>query len=290
MDDFKNRHQCGINGHLQSVTGSGSVFGAFWRWGVWWFVHVAVRFHATGPEGRGEPKVPFRAGPREPVRRWGDARFQSLKRIFWCRQRDFFQSKRGFSVPNARAADNRGVRHTPSPRNQPSAEQVFEVLTLQNAEPLLAFIRSMIRNEALVDDVFQETMLIAWRRLDDYDRERPFGPWLRGIAHKVALAQFRKLGRERPVEASVVEALEHKICEIEKDVVDGARMPGSALKDCVSRLPAAFRDAIEITYRGDRSVAQAATAADVGVEAMKKRLQRARAMLADCLRGKGVFA
>ena len=30
-------------------------------------------------------------------------------------------------------------------------------------------------------------------------------------------------------------------------------------------------------------------AAEVGVEAMKKRLQRARAMLADCLRGKGVL-
>ena len=148
----------------------------------------------------------------------------------------------------------------------------------------------MIRNEALVDDVFQETMLIAWRRLGDYDRERPFGPWLRGIAHKVALAQFRKLGREHPVDASVVEALDQKIGALEKDVLEGANAPGEALKDCVSRLPAAFREAIEITYRGDRSVAQAASAADVGVEAMKKRLQRARAMLADCLRGKGVFA
>ncbi|MCH2162047.1 MAG: sigma-70 family RNA polymerase sigma factor [Phycisphaerales bacterium] len=180
-------------------------------------------------------------------------------------------------------------RHS-SKEPSPSAEQVFEVLTLQNAEPLLAFIRSMTRNEAMVDDVFQETMLIAWRRLEDYDRERPFGPWLRGIAHKVALAQFRKSGRERPIEASVVEALEQKIGRIEKHSVEGRHMPGDALKECVSRLPAAFRDAIELTYRGDRSVAHAASAADVGVEAMKKRLQRARAMLADCLRGKGVFA
>ena len=177
-----------------------------------------------------------------------------------------------------------------TPESVPSAEQVFEVLTLQNAEPLLAFIRSLTRNEALVDDVFQETMLIAWRRLDAYDRERPFGPWLRGIAHKVALAQFRKHRREQPVEPPVVEALEQKIGGLEQHALEGHRMPGEALKECVSRLPGAFRDAIELTYRGDRSVAQAASAADVGVEAMKKRLQRARAMLADCLRGKGVLA
>ena len=173
--------------------------------------------------------------------------------------------------------------------NSPSAEEVFEVLAGQNAAPLLAFIRSMVREEALVDDVFQETMMIAWRRLGDYDRDRPFGPWLRGIAHKVALAQFRKLGRELPIDHSVVEALNHRVEGIERMHVEGRESVRGHLQDCVGRLPQSFREAIEVTYRGERSVAQAAQAAEVGVEAMKKRLQRARAMLADCLRGKGVL-
>ena len=30
-------------------------------------------------------------------------------------------------------------------------------------------------------DLFQETMVVAWRRLDDFDHTRPFGPWLRGL-------------------------------------------------------------------------------------------------------------
>ena len=172
----------------------------------------------------------------------------------------------------------------------PSAERVFDVLARQNAGPLLAFIRSMVRNEAMVDDVFQETMMIAWRRLADYDRDRPFGPWLRGIAHKVALAQFRKHGREYPVESAVVDALEQRVQDLERNELRGQISTKEELSECVSRLPQAFREAIEFVYRGDRSVADAATAAQVGVEAMKKRLQRARAMLAECLRGKGILA
>ena len=131
--------------------------------------------------------------------------------------------------------------------------------------------------------------MIAWRRLGDYDRDRPFGPWLRGIAHKVALAQFRKLGRELSIEHSVVEALNHRVSVIERMHVEVKDSVRAHLHDCLDRLPQAFREAIEVTYRGERTVAQAAKAAEVGVEAMKKRLQRSRAMLADCLRGKGVL-
>ena len=132
--------------------------------------------------------------------------------------------------------------------------------------------------------------MIAWRRLADYDRDRPFGPWLRGIAHKVALAHFRKHGRVLAVDASIVEALETKVQRLEHNEIKGNLATKDELNECVSRLPESFREAIEFVYRGDRSTAEAATAAEIGVEAMKKRLQRARAMLAECLRGKGILA
>ena len=48
---------------------------------------------------------------------------------------------------------------------------------------LTVFLRSRVNDEAAVDDLFQETMLVAWKRLDECDLSRPFGPWLRGIAH-----------------------------------------------------------------------------------------------------------
>jgi RNA polymerase sigma-70 factor (ECF subfamily) len=60
---------------------------------------------------------------------------------------------------------------------------------------LTVFLRSRVNDEAAVDDLFQETMLVAWKRLDDCDLSRPFGPRLRGIAHRLVMAHYRRQNR-----------------------------------------------------------------------------------------------
>ena len=178
----------------------------------------------------------------------------------------------------------------PSSASHPSATEVFEVLMRQNAGHLMAFIRAMVRNESLAEDVFQETLLVAWRRFESFDRARPFGPWLRGIAHLTALAMFRKGKREVVVDSKVVEALEVRAEALERAWIGLEHDPLETLQACVEQLPERYRDAVEILYRGDRSVAEVAAATEMGMEAAKKRLQRARHLLADCLRTKGVLA
>jgi DNA-directed RNA polymerase specialized sigma24 family protein len=43
--------------------------------------------------------------------------------------------------------------------------KLFEILVRENADMLIAYIRSTARDDALADDIFQETMLTAWRRM-----------------------------------------------------------------------------------------------------------------------------
>lgn len=57
---------------------------------------------------------------------------------------------------------------------------------------LMVYLRSLVRDEATVADLFQEAMVVAWRRLDECDLDQPFGPWLRGIASRLVLAHYRK--------------------------------------------------------------------------------------------------
>ena len=196
------------------------------------------------------------------------------------------------SVPRSIYSDNTDVNASSDiePHGELSAEEVFEVLARQNSGALLAFIRSLVRENAMVDDAYQETMMIAWRRLDSYDRERPFGPWLRGIAHKVVMSYFRKAGREYSMDTALLAVIEQKVSHLEDREIEHGSIGNTEINECVSLLPDGFRDAIELLYRSDRSISDAAHAADIGVEAMKKRVQRARALLADCLRKKGVLA
>jgi RNA polymerase sigma-70 factor (ECF subfamily) len=56
------------------------------------------------------------------------------------------------------------------------AREVFEILVRENYPMLMTYLRAVVRDESVIDDLFQETMLIAWQKLDEYDRARPFGP------------------------------------------------------------------------------------------------------------------
>ncbi len=49
------------------------------------------------------------------------------------------------------------------------------------------------------DDLTQEVFMTVHALLDDYDRGRPFRPWLFGIAYRIALRHRRRLGRGREV-------------------------------------------------------------------------------------------
>ena len=77
----------------------------------------------------------------------------------------------------------------------PDARKLFETLVREHADMLTVYLRASLGNSPDVDDVFQETMIVAWKRLDDFDHTRPFAPWLRGIARNLVLAQRRRRGR-----------------------------------------------------------------------------------------------
>lgn len=156
---------------------------------------------------------------------------------------------------------------------------------------LNAYLRSVLVDANVVDDLFQETLLVAWRRLDDFDSSRPFGPWLRGIAKHLVLEWRRKSARSPRM------CNEEVLARIDKQIEGLRRMPGdtfgeklSALQDCLEGLPSSYREAVDLRYQDRLKPAEIAGQLDINVETIKKRLQRARAMLLDCINGKLVQA
>ncbi|MFZ4749432.1 MAG: RNA polymerase sigma factor [Phycisphaerales bacterium] len=180
------------------------------------------------------------------------------------------------------------------PHREPSARELFEVLIRENGDALLASIRATAGHE-FADDIFQDTVLVAWRRLPDYDRTRPFGPWLRGIARMIALDYASKRARMRVASPEVMESIERDLRAFERFRGDGAeaamdfRERMAALDDCLARLPAMYAQTVQSAYRDSHTLAQLATAFGENEETIKKRLQRARTLLESCLGGKGLF-
>jgi hypothetical protein len=93
------------------------------------------------------------------------------------------------------------------------AKSLFEILMREHSGMLTAYLHTVVRDPSAADDLFQEIWMTAWRRLDDFDKSRPFGPWLRGIAAKVILA-WRRQQRHAWLlcDEQVLEHLDHR-CE-----------------------------------------------------------------------------
>jgi len=171
----------------------------------------------------------------------------------------------------------------------PGGRDIFEILVREHADMLAAYLRGAVRDAADVDDLFQETMVIAWRRLADYDRERPFGPWLRGIAKNLVLAHYRKSARApKWCTPEVLDALDRRFEVLSHQAGDSFRERVGVLVTCIEKLSERLRGVVELVYGRGMSYAQAAEVVDEREDAVRQRVQRARRQLLECLQSAGV--
>lgn len=179
------------------------------------------------------------------------------------------------------------------PRVPPPVEPLalFEILLRENADSLTAFLRAAAGDPAAADDLFQETMLTAWRKIGEYDRTRPFGAWLRGIARRLVLAHYRTAARAGiPLDDQALDSLDRRMTQIDRQPGDTLNEKIAALTDCLGRLEEAYRKPIELYYRQHRTTDWIAEHLSLTRDAVQKRLQRARELLVHCLEQKAVFA
>jgi RNA polymerase sigma-70 factor (ECF subfamily) len=176
-------------------------------------------------------------------------------------------------------------------RTPPEPLAIFEILMRENADSLTAFLRAAVDDHAASEDLFQETMLIAWQKLEEYDRNRPFGAWLRGIAKNLVLAYYRSAAREVPCPPEqILEHLDRRLAQIDRQPGDTLTDRIAALTDCLQRLAPAYREPVELHYQQHRTSEWIAQHLATTKAAIQKRLQRARMQLAECLEHKGVLA
>ena len=164
------------------------------------------------------------------------------------------------------------------------AKSLFEILIRENSDMLVAYIRAGVRDRHAVDDLYQETVLTAWRRLNDCDQNKPFGPWLRGIAGKMMLAHYRQASRAAlPIDDQTLEWLNDRFEAIHRQIGDTFHDKLSALRECIEALPETYQLPITMRYTEERTLNDIESTLQLAKETLKKRLSRAKSRLADCL-------
>src|SRR5262245_38458397 len=98
-----------------------------------------------------------------------------------------------FIPNNVQEGGGRGIQHRQM--NQPDRHEEFMRMFIAAEPKLRAYAWSCGLTREAVDDVMQEGALVLWRRLDTYDRSKPFLPWALGVAHH--MVQKARTGTRR---------------------------------------------------------------------------------------------
>lgn len=152
---------------------------------------------------------------------------------------------------------------------------------------LRGFVRSLGVDPLWVDDVAQEAFIVAYNRLDEFDQERDFGPWLRGIARNLVINERRKSARRKRILSDnltdVLLSSSSASDEEDRDLGDTALAKVTALRDCIGTLPEKSLGLLRSRYEEDLSAQDIAEEFHMKPPAVRKALERVRVALRKCM-------
>jgi RNA polymerase sigma factor (sigma-70 family) len=162
-------------------------------------------------------------------------------------------------------------------------ELAFEAIVSRHGPMVMGVCRRILGASADVEDAFQATFLVLVRRARQLGPRDAIGPWLHGVAARVAARarsqaarrrHFEPIGREHAAVAPVEERNEPDL--------------GEVLDQELSRLPSKYRSPLVLCYLEGRTHEEAARALQWPVGTVKGRLARGRDLLRSRLTRRGI--
>ena len=141
-------------------------------------------------------------------------------------------------------------------------------------------VRLTSRHEA--DDLAQEAFIIAFQKLDKFDLNKAFGPWVRSIAFNLLRNYWRK---HKPVAVGDAAELDMMIDQqINLGYNSGNEADRlSALKRCMAMLEQPMQELLRLRYFEEHSVREISRSLKIKHSTATMRLHRLRESLFGCV-------
>jgi len=157
----------------------------------------------------------------------------------------------------------------------------LEAIVRRHGPRVLAACRGVLRDQADAEDAFQATFVILLQRAPTIKNGRALGPWLSGVAHRVALRAHVERARRVRIEARSPAKREH---ELDLSWPEACTI----LHEELDRLPEPHRYPLILCYLQGLTRDEAATELGRTVASVKKSLERGRDVLRRRLKKRGV--
>lgn len=146
-----------------------------------------------------------------------------------------------------------------------------EAILAATAADILRYFERRERNDAA--DLLAETLLVAWRRVDDLPSDATGARmWMFGIARTVLLGHARDTARRSRLADRLRELARPAATPDADQLLD--------VRAALARLPGEDAELVRLVHWDGLSLAEAATVLELNASTVRGRYQRARATLA----------
>jgi RNA polymerase sigma-70 factor (ECF subfamily) len=165
---------------------------------------------------------------------------------------------------------------------------LFEVLMRRHNQRLYRTIRSLLKDEAEIEDAMQQAYIQAFTHLDQFEGGAQFSTWLTRIALNEALQRLRQRHRWVALDGGDHAAQEDGMNLLQKSEPSPeqqafGRELARLLETTVDELPELYRTVFILREVERMSTSEAAEVLSVSEDVEKKRLHRAKAVIRERL-------
>ena len=127
----------------------------------------------------------------------------------------------------------------------------LETLFARHQAMVYRFVLRLTKNASLAEDTVSEVFLEVWRGAGNFESKCQVSTWLLAIARNKALAALRRC-KESQLDDNAAMTIEDAADDPEEHLVKQER--GSLVHRCLSQLPPAHREIIDLYYLREKSV------------------------------------
>ena len=161
----------------------------------------------------------------------------------------------------------------------------FESQVRLHHRRLLAYALALTRRLDAAEDLVQDALLIAHRDLARFDPSRDFAAWVRGIV-RMKYLEWTRAHRTEQLDAAVLDAIDRQHQTWDRAAEGGREDAATAMRDCLQQLGSHLAETLHRFYEAQESCSVIAEGLGTTEPVVRKRLQRARETLAECIRRK----
>ena len=161
-------------------------------------------------------------------------------------------------------------------------KQQFVDLLTEHQSQLFGFIYALVHNWDDAEDLYQQTALVLWKKMAEFEPNTAFFHWACKTARYEVLNHMRRKSRDK---VQLSQAFVDGVCEAADRQKSEAEIERQqALIECVSQLSAPDRKLLEDCYTGPEPIHEVASRAGRSANAVYNALARIRRAVQECVR------